>query len=192
MIQIKDKLVISDILNVHFSCDYSSCLGVCCVHGDTGAPLEDFETEILEKEFKNIKCFISPEGLATIEKQGMWIFDDDGDKVTPLIEGNECAYAVFLNGIAKCSIEMANEDKKTTFQKPRSCHLYPIRVSKAGDYTVLNYHNWSICEPARTKGKREGIPLFRFLKVPIIKNWGKEFYNELEDVYAEITRDNAV
>ncbi len=185
MIQIKDKIISSDIFEQYFCCDYKNCFGACCVYGDAGAPLSNNEAEILENEFEKISSYISSEGLASIKKQGKWVIDED-EKVTPLIEGRECAYAIFENGIAKCSIELAYEDRKINFQKPRSCHLYPIRESRIGEYTALNYHKWHICEAARKKGKKEKLPLFRFLKTPIIKYWGQEFYNEMEEVYAKL------
>lgn len=189
MIQIKDKLISSEIFEQYFCCDYLKCKGICCVEGDGGAPLLDEEAEILESEFKNIVNYISPEGLNSIEKSGKWVLDDDGEKLTPLINGGECAYAVFQNGIAKCAIEQAFENNATGFQKPRSCHLYPIRVSKIGDYLALNYHKWYICESARFKGKKEKIPLYRFLKIPLIKYFGKAFYDEIEYVYSKLNQN---
>ena len=189
MIQIGNKIISSEILQVHFVCPPAICLGSCCVYGDSGAPLEEEESLLLEKEFENIMNYISVEGLASIKKQGVWEMDEDGEKVTPLINGHECAYAVFEEGIARCSIEIAFEDKIINFQKPRSCHLYPIRVTKMGEYTALNYHKWHICDAAREKGGKVGIPLFRFLKSAIIRLWGKAFYNELEDVYRQKVKE---
>ena len=189
MIQIGDKLVSQDILEQKFICKPEECLGGCCVHGDSGAPLSEKETAMLDKEFDNIIGYLSLKGIESIKKQGKWLFDSDGDRVTPLIGGCECAYVVFEKGIARCGIENAWKDGKTTFRKPISCHLYPLRVSKVGSFYALNYHQWSVCQPARILGNEIGIPVFKFLSEAIIREWGKDFYNELEKT-ANLLKNN--
>ena len=186
MIQIGDKIVSSELFEVAFICHLEKCHGSCCVIGDAGAPLTDGEEKILENEYENIQEYISREGRDAIADQGKWVFDYDREKVTPLINGEECAYTYFDDGIAYCGIEKAWREGKTGFRKPESCHLYPIRVSKVGKYTALNYHHWGICEPARILGKAEKMPAFRFLREAIIRVYGEDFYNELEAVYQEL------
>ena len=134
---------------------------------------------------EEIKAFMRAEGIRAINEYGGWVIDSDGDKVTPLVGREECAFVVFEEGIARCAIEKAYEEDSIPFQKPISCHLYPIRVNKLKNGIALNYHQWSICEPARLLGKKEGVPVFRFLKDPITRVYGKQFYNELEIVYDE-------
>ncbi|MGC9343067.1 MAG: DUF3109 family protein [Bacteroidales bacterium] len=185
MIQIGDKIISTELFNEQFHCHLDICHGNCCVFGDSGAPLEDREAEILEKYFPSIQDFLTEKGRETIKSKGTWIIDDDGDKVTPLIHGEECAYTFFEGEIAFCGIEKAWEEGKISFQKPISCHLYPIRVSKVGQMTALNYHRWPICDPARKLGKKKNLPVFRFLKDSIVRAWGIDFYNELEVVYKE-------
>jgi hypothetical protein len=182
MIQIDNKLVSLDLFEKKFVCNLDVCKGACCVHGDTGAPLEDEEREILENEYKNFKNMLSPQGRKTIEKEGKWVADGDGDWVTPLNKGKECAYTVFEKGIAKCSIELAWIRGTTCFQKPVSCHMYPIRVTKMGGHLALNYHSWNICRPALILGQKTGVPVYKFLKAPIIRAFGGDFYKELEVV----------
>jgi hypothetical protein len=187
MIQIEDKIISTELFDTDFICDLGKCRGSCCVYGDAGAPLEEKESFILEKEYENIKHYLSPAGIESIDQQGKWLVDkDDGEKVTPLINGKECAYTVFENGIAFCGIERAYNAGSTKFQKPSSCHLYPIRVSILGEYTVLNYHRWNICEPARILGKQSQMPVFRFLKSSIERVFGEVFYNEMEVAFKEI------
>ncbi len=186
MIQIGNKIVSSELFDVEFICHLERCHGSCCVIGDAGAPLDDGEENILEQEYKNIKDFITEKGQESIEEQGTWVIDHDGDKVTPLNDGNECAYTWFEKGIAYCGIERAWRAGKTSFRKPVSCHLYPIRVSRVGKYTALNYHSWGICEPARILGKDQKLPAFRFLREAIIRVYGEAFYDELEAVYKEL------
>lgn len=188
MIQIGDKIVSMDLFDNHFICDLRKCEGNCCVFGDSGAPLEEEEVHILDSDIESIKPFMRPEGIRAVEELGSWMIDRDGDKVTPLVGKEECAYVIFENDIAWCAIEKAFINDKITFQKPISCHLYPIRVSSLNTGIALNYHKWSICEPARVLGKKEQEPVFRFLKAPITRVYGSEFYDELELAYREIVK----
>lgn len=188
MLQIDDKIISLDLFEKHFICDISKCLGACCVHGDSGAPLEDYEKDILAKELPNILPYLTPEGIQSINKQGVAVIDHDDELVTPLI-GNreECAYAYFTDDdICLCGIEKAYFDGKTTFRKPISCHLYPIRTKQFTELTAINYDQWSICASAREKGLKEGVPVFRFLKEPIIRKWGEDFYQAMEEAYTEM------
>jgi hypothetical protein len=182
MVQIENKLVSLDLFEKRFVCNLDACKGACCVHGDAGAPLEEEEREILDTEYDKFKEMLSPQGRKAIEKDGKWVADGDGDWVTPLNKGKECAYTVFEKGIAKCGIELAWLKGMTKFQKPVSCHLYPIRVSKLGSHQALNYHEWHICQPALKLGQETGIPVYRFLKAPIIRAFGESFYREMEIV----------
>ena len=189
MIQIGDKIVSRELFENHFICDLPSCHGNCCVIGDSGAPLEEDEAVVLSQHIDEIRPYLRREALRAIDEQGSWVIDADGDKVTPLIGREECAYVVFNDGIAWCAIEQAFEEGTISFRKPVSCHLYPIRVNKMGKGIALNYHRWGICEPARIMGKKEGVPVFMFLKDPIERVYGKEFYQELELVYSELNKE---
>ena len=181
MIAIDNTLVSEELLEKKFVCDLTACKGACCVEGESGAPLEAEETGILEEEFENIKPFLRPEGIAAINKQGKYIVDIDGDFVTPLVRGAECAYATFdERGIAKCGIEQAFNAGKTHFKKPVSCHLYPIRITKLPDAEALNYHYWPVCDPARSCGARLDVKVYRFLKEAIIRKYGEEYFEKLE------------
>lgn len=186
MVQIDDKLISFDVFEKQFCCDLPKCLGICCVYGQSGAPLEEEEIDILKREMKNIKSYLKPEGLKTIEEQGVAVEDFDGDMVTPLINHEECAFSVEKDGITFCGIEGAWLDGKTKFRKPISCHLYPIRVTKYPTFTALNYDVWSVCEPARELGQKEGLPIFRFLKEAITRAYGEAFYNAMEEAAKEM------
>lgn len=186
MIQIGDKVVSKELFENHFICHLEKCEGNCCVFGDSGAPLEDGEVLLIDEFLNSIKPYLRAEGLRAVNEKGGWEIDSDGDKVTPLVGWDECAFTLFEDGIARCAIEKAYEDGSIPFQKPISCHLYPIRVSRLKSGIALNYHRWSICEPARLLGKKEGIPVFRFLREPITRVYGPQFYSELEIVYKEI------
>lgn len=187
MVQIGDKLISEDIFSEEFVCNLTKCKGACCVEGDVGAPLEREETRILEEIFDKVKPYLRPEGVKALEEQGTWTVDPmDGDFVTPMVNGEECAYVIFdEKGITKCGIEKAYEDGAVDWQKPISCHLYPIRVTEYSTFTALNYHRWPICNDACVLGKELQVPVYKFLKGPIIRKYGEEFYSILSDAADE-------
>lgn len=177
-------MVSSEVFTQHFCCDVATCRGMCCVHGDSGAPLLPDEAKKIEEILPIVEPYISTAGLEAIKAQGCSVIDSDGDLVTPLRNGEECAFAIFENGVALCSIEKAWFQKKVDFRKPISCHLYPIRVKQFETFTALNYDEWSVCKPARKLGAKNGIPVFKFLKDPIIRAYGLAFYKKMEEAYA--------
>jgi hypothetical protein len=181
MILIEDTVISDDIAENFFVCDLGKCKGACCVEGDLGAPLEDVELAILEDIYEDVKPYLSAEGIKAIEAQGKYVKDFEGDYSTTTIDNKECAYAVYdEKGILKCGIEQANIDGKTDFKKPISCHLYPIRITKYDNYHALNYDRWDICSAACTLGDKLGVPVYKFLKEPLIRAFGEEWFAELE------------
>ena len=181
MIEIDDKIVSADLLRECFACDLSQCRGICCVEGNAGAPLEADEVDILEREYEAYRPYMTAEGIEAVERQGFMVVDADGDYTTPLVNDAECAYARNENGVTLCAIEKAWLEGKTPFRKPISCHLYPIRLVHFSNGSIgLNYHRWSVCEPARRCGRKLGIPVYRALREPIIRRFGEEFYRALE------------
>jgi len=193
MIQINDTLISLDVLEKQFICDLNSCKGACCIHGDSGAPLADEETSILENILDEVIPYLRPEGISAIKDQSAWIIDSDGDKVTPLINGAECAYTYYNeDGACLCAIEKAWLEKKIDFQKPISCHLYPIRIKKYDSFEAMNYHAWDICEGARCLGKKEKIRVYEFLQKPLIRQYGIEWYNELCNCVSELREQNII
>jgi hypothetical protein len=188
MLQIDNTIISLDIFEKKFACEISMCKGACCVLGDSGAPLEESEAEIMDDVFEQVRPFMRAEGLEAVEKQGAFVIDSDGDKVTPLVNGKECAFVIFEGKVAKCAIEKAFEHKATTFRKPISCHLYPIRITKYSTFEALNYHKWNICKHAVTCGKKANIPLFQYLAEPLIRKYGKDWYNQLKLASEEFTK----
>ena len=188
IIEIDNILVSSAIITEKFFCDYEKCHGVCCVIGDSGAPLEDKECALLESGKVKISKFLRQEGILSIKEQGPFVRDSDGDLVTPLVKGEECAYALFdKNENCFCGIEVAYGKGESEFRKPISCWLYPIRVLKLSNGMIaLNLHEWHICLDAFAKGKNEGIPVYQFLREPLIFAFGEEFYEKLEYAHKEL------
>lgn len=186
MIQIEDALVSFDIFEKKFCCDLKQCKGVCCIEGDSGAPLEQEEPGKIELNYEDIKPYMKIEGIQAVEEQGFAVIDRDGDLVTPLIHSRECAYAIEEDEVCWCAIEKAWMKGKSNFRKPVSCHLYPIRLTRYKGFEALNYNKWDICQCARKKGEQEGIPLYRFLKDALIERYGKDWYEQLEYAAREI------
>jgi hypothetical protein len=185
MIAIQNTLVSEDLLEKKFVCDLKACKGECCVAGDSGAPLDKEELEILESVVEKVKPYMTKKGIKAVEKNGSWVKDSDGDYTTTLVsEGGECAFVFFdENKIAKCSIESAYYDGKIKWKKPISCYLYPVRITKHKNYDAVNYHKWEICKPACECGAKLNVPVFQFLKEPLITKYGKEWFNELLKAY---------
>lgn len=181
MIQVGEILVSDDIKEVEFVCNLEKCKGACCVEGDLGAPLDEDELETMKSIQRAIKPYLTKAGLQAIKEQGPYILDEDGDYSTPTIGGKECAYALYdQKGVLKCGIEQAYLDGKVNFRKPISCHLYPIRITKNKQgFEAVNYHKWSICSAACTLGQSLQVPLYKFLKDPLIRKYGGAWYHEL-------------
>lgn len=181
MLQIDDKLVSLDLIERFFLCDLSYCKGACCVEGDAGAPLEKAEFDLLRKILPEVWDDLSPEAQSVINKQGVGYIDQEGEVVTSIVDGKNCVFTYYDNkGVCKCAIEKAYHEKRIDFYKPISCHLYPVRVARYKDFQAVNYHRWKICAAAELFGKQEGIPIYRFLREPLIRKFGQAWYDELD------------
>lgn len=180
MIAIGDTIVSEHLLEKKFVCDLNACKGECCVAGDAGAPLEKKELKILKNIYELVKPYMAADGIEAIEQQGFYVIDDDKDYTTPLVDGKHCAFVIFNDGIAKCSIERAHAEGKVDFKKPISCHLFPVRINKFKDYQAVNYSHWDICKPACECGKKLDVPVYKFLKEPLIRKFGEKWYAQLK------------
>jgi len=187
MIEVGHVLVHEDVITENFVCNLNKCKGACCLEGDSGAPLEAAELDILDEIYPKVKPFMTKKGIATIEQNGTYVKDFEGDYTTPCVDVNkECAYVIWENGITKCAIEKAYESGAINWRKPISCHLYPIRITKYPEFDVLNYDRWSICSPACSFGAELKVHVYEFLKAPLIRKYGAEWYSELEQQVAEL------
>ena len=190
MILIGETLLSEDLFDEEFVCNLGACKGACCVEGDAGAPLEEHELGKLEEAYDLAKDYVPKAGQEWIDKLGTFTVDTDGDFVTSLVNGKECVFTTFdKNGTAKCGLENAHRDGVTQWKKPSSCHLYPIRIQKLDEYEALNYHKWNICSDACTLGKELKVPVFRFLKDPLITRYGEDWYNLVEEAFEVWKRD---
>ena len=182
MFVIGDNTLVSlDVLEKEFCCDLDTCRGSCCIEGDAGAPLTVEEEEKIQSILPVLLPEMTKEAKAVVEAQGIAYNDPSNERVTSIVNNKDCVFArTDHNGWCYCLIEKAYNAGKIDFKKPISCHLYPIRLTKVGGYTGLEYHRWDICHCARIKGKKLHLPLYQFLKEPLIRRFGQEWYKELE------------
>ena len=183
MIAIDDVLISDDIVTRHFVCDLDACLGACCWEGEWGAPLLQEEEKIIEEIWETVAPYLSEESRKVVGSEGFGTTDGGEQPLaTPLVKGGACAYLIWDGkSIGKCAFEVAHAEGKTNWPKPISCHLYPIRVQYLNNGTeVWNYSQWSVCAPACKNGKKLNVPIYKFLKAPIIRAKGEDFYEQLE------------
>lgn len=196
IIQIGDILVSEEVVLEYFECNYEECRGACCIHGESGAPMEEEEAAEFERTYERFSDIMTAEGRGAVESKGFFEIDREGDMVTPLVlksnpaaaafkapEGSlECAFTHFgPDGCALCAIEKRFLEGRCSFRKPVSCSLYPIRVTKlTGGSLALNLHRWDICKGAFEKGRRNGTRVYQFLREPLERSFGKEFYEALD------------
>jgi hypothetical protein len=180
MLQIKDTLVSLDLAEQFFCCDLDACLGQCCIEGDAGAPITLQEKEQIERILPEIIDDMIPAGRREVEANGVAYIDEEGDLVTTIVDGRNCAFTCYgPGGLCQCAIEKACRQGRIDFLKPASCHLYPLRLTQYPTFTAVNYHRWKICRPAEALGRKLGLRLYQFLKEPLIKRFGQEWYDEL-------------
>ena len=180
MLEIGKAIVSFDVFEELFLCDLLKCKGACCVEGDSGAPLTQEEALTIETIYPIVEAYMIEEGKAVVEEKGTSVIDHDGDLVTPLINNSACAFTFTDgHGITKCAIERAFLEGKTDFRKPVSCHLFPIRITEYKRFDAVNYQELDICKPARQCGLGRKLPLYQFLKEPLIRKYGKNWYEQL-------------
>jgi hypothetical protein len=187
LIEIEDKIISTEVFERKFVCDLNACKGACCVEGDGGAPLTFEEVSIIEENYEKISAHMRPEGIANVAEKGIYYTDEENHPATTLVNGQECSFVYFdESGITKCAIEKAYLENEIDFKKPISCHLYPIRMKKFNEVIGLNYEEWHICKPACACGEKLDVPVFKFLKEPLIRAFGSSFYEELDSVYKQV------
>ena len=189
-----DHVLVSDaVLEAPFACNLGACLGACCVHGDSGAPLEPEERTLLEAVLPVVERDLRPEALEAIRRQGVWEEVGPGDYATTCVDDRECVFVVYEGPagrpVAKCAIQQAYHEGRVDFEKPISCHLFPIRVERHGEgddaLEVLNYERIGLCAPAVRHGRRTGTALADFLERPLTRRYGPRWYRRFREAVAE-------
>lgn len=193
ILQVGDVLISPDILTERFCCDYEKCRGICCVEGDAGAPVTLEEIGDIEDTLDTVWPMLSASAQAVIDEQGVAYTDKEGDLVTSIVHGKDCAFTCYDGDSCLCALEKAFRSGKTRFCKPISCALYPIRAKRFGDGTIgLNYHRWDVCRDAVKKGEELNLPVYKFLREPLIRRFGKEWYDELEALADELRKQGLI
>lgn len=180
MLEIQNTLVSLDLAEQFFCCDLDSCLGECCIEGDAGAPITEEEKQKIEEILPEIYDELLPAAKREIDSNGVAYIDEEGDLVTSIIDGRNCVFTCYeAGGMCHCAIERAYRQGRIDFCKPVSCHLYPLRLTEYPTFTAVNYHRWKICKCAELLGRKNGVRLYQFLKGPLERRFGKEWYAEL-------------
>ena len=183
ILQVGDVLLSPDIITEYFCCDYEKCQGACCIEGDAGAPVTLEEISEIENSLDEVWDELSASAQTVIDKQGVAYSDRDGDLVTSIVGGRDCVFTCYENGSCLCALEKAFIQGKTTFCKPISCSLYPIREKQFSNGMIgLNYHRWEVCKDAVIKGKNNNIHVYEFLKEPLTRRFGSQWYEELQEL----------
>ncbi|MCR4765836.1 MAG: DUF3109 family protein [Bacteroidaceae bacterium] len=187
MYQINDVLISDEVLTEHFICDLQQCKGACCIEGDAGAPVDLDEIMQIEEVLPIIWDQLSIPARKVINKQGVAYADQEGQLVTSIVDGKDCVFTCYdEKGCCYCALEKAYREGNSKFYKPLSCHLYPIRVKKIGDFDALNYHRWDVCKMAVLLGQQKNVRVYEFLKEPLIRKFGEAWYKDLEEAVEEL------
>ena len=181
IIQVGEVILTSEILTEYFCCDLETCKGICCVEGDSGAPLTLDEVGEMENVLDEVWPDLSAQAQSVIDRQGVAYTDAEGDLVTSIVQGRDCVFTCYgTDGCCYCASDKAFREGRTAWDKPISCALYPIREKHFRDGSVgLQYHRWDICRPAVEKGRRLNLKLYQFLKAPLVRRFGQAWYDEL-------------
>lgn len=180
MIEIRNTLVSLDLIERYFCCDLEACKGACCIEGDAGAPVTEEECAEIEKALPAIEADLLPGARQAIHDDGVAYTDEEGDLVTTIIHGANCAFSCYdADGKCICALEKACREGRSGFLKPQSCHLYPVRLKEYDGFTAVNFHRWKICKPAEVLGRKLGLRAYKFLREPLVAHFGQEWYDEL-------------
>ncbi len=180
MLQIQNALVSLDVVEKFFCCDLDKCLGACCIEGDAGAPVTEAEVAEIRKALPEIWDDLLPAAQRAIDEDGLAYLDPEGELVTQIVDGKNCVFSTYAEGgLCICALEKAYRQGRISFYKPISCHLYPLRLTEHKTFTAVNYHSWKICKCAEVLGRALNIRVYQFLKEPLIRRFGQEWYDEL-------------
>lgn len=189
MLQIQNTLVSLDLIERYFCCDLDACLGQCCIEGDAGAPVTEEECAAIERALPAVEGELLPGAREAIAEQGVSYIDEEGDRVTTIVDGRNCAFTCYdKGGKCICALEKAFREGRTDFKKPVSCHLYPVRLTEYPTFVAVNYHRWKICKPAEVLGRKLGLRAYQFLREPLVARFGADWYDELAATAEEYLR----
>jgi len=188
MIRVQDVILSEDIATAQFACDISKCKGACCVVGDAGAPVSRDEIPVLRKAFRELQDKLDPEAVQKADREGVVLGDAENGFEINCIDSGECIFVEKSdNGVATCAVQNAYYKGRFNWEKPISCHLYPVRLKHiAGmDYANFEYIP-DLCSAGCRNGEDRGIYLSDFLKTALIRRYGEKWYSEFIDACMEV------
>lgn len=194
LVEVGGVILSTEILTEYFCCDLAVCKGVCCIEGDSGAPLQLEEVEMLEGVLDEVWPDLGATAQSLIDRQGVAYTDCEGDLVTSIVNGKNCVFTCGgADGCCCCAVDKAYREGRVNWRKPISCELYPIREKKLSNGLIgLHYDRWKICWPAIQKGLQEELLLYEFLREPLIRRFGKAWYHELCTLATELKKVYAI
>ena len=198
LIEVDGVLLSTDILTEYFCCDLDACGGACCIEGDAGAPVTMDEIAQIEDSLDAVWTDMSAAAQAVVDRQGVAYTDPEGELVTSIVGGKDCVFTYRADarhqwpGCCLCALEKACREGRSKFVKPISCALYPIREKRIGNLVGLSYHRWAVCEGAVKRGRELRLPLYQFLRDPLIRRFGEAWYQELVQVVTELKEQGMI
>ncbi len=188
MIRVHDVILSEDIATAKFACNLNRCKGACCVVGDAGAPVSKDEIPVLRKAFKELKDRLNPEAVSKAEELGVVQGDTKSGYEITCIESGECIFVQKdEHGVATCAIQSAYYEGDFTWEKPISCHLYPVRLKHIAGFDYANFEYIpELCSAGCRRGEDEGIFLADFLKTALVRRYGEKWYTDFLNACKEV------
>ncbi len=189
MFKIGNTILSDEIATATFACDIARCKGACCVVGNAGAPVDQNEVPILKKAYEKLKSRLRPQAVEAVESHGLIQRNSRGGLELTCVEDQECVFVTYQGDVAECSIQKAWQQGEFDWEKPISCHLYPIRLRKIEDIEFANFEYIpELCKAGCDRGKREGIGLAEFLARPLERRYGKAWVEEFLTTSRELRK----
>ncbi len=180
MFKIQDTILTEEIATTKFACDLPRCKGACCVVGDAGAPVVKEEIPVLHKAYRKLKGELKPEAVAVAERDGVVVGSKKAGYEISCVGDAECIFVNYdENEVAYCTIQKAYFEGRFNWEKPLSCHLFPVRLKRISDFDYANFEYVdSLCSAACAKGEKEETYLAEFLEKPLVRRYGQEWFDE--------------
>ncbi|MCS6965985.1 MAG: DUF3109 family protein [Candidatus Kapabacteria bacterium] len=186
-IPIGDVLVDSSILGLPFACDVERCRGACCtVPGSLGAPLLEEEVPVVESLVALLLPRLPAEAQRILQESGA-VMQQERQFYTRCVGEGACVFVVWERGIARCAIEQAYEEGLSSFRKPLSCHLFPLRLRQRRGQRYLVAEPFEECAPAYDHGRRCGTTVVGSVGEALERAFGSRWCGQLQRVLIGMT-----
>ncbi len=193
MFRVQDVILSEDIATAKFACDVTRCKGACCVVGDSGAPVDKEEIPAIRKAYNLLADELRPEAVEAVKKLGLIRKNSTDSLEITCVDEKECVFVIYSDdGVATCAIQKAFYEGKTNWEKPVSCHLFPVRLKRIAGMDFANFEYVpSLCSAGCENGNKKGIYLAEFLKNALTRRYGAEWYEEFENSCREVRDEEA-